>query len=71
MAAPVCSHRDQYPWRKKGRVEGARYWDTYAWANAGDDGDGSAGHGAEVGDEGVGCMYCRMGEEGFIWLGVA
>lgn len=52
-------------------MEGARYWDTYAWANAGDDGDGSAGHGAEVGDEGVGCMYCRMGEEGFIWLGVA
>ncbi len=33
-------------------LEGPRLWGTYAWANAGDDGNGSARHGAEMGDDG-------------------
>ena len=35
-----------------GHCRGARWWGTYAWANAGDNGNGSARHGAEMGDDG-------------------
>lgn len=34
------------------RVEGGRWRGTYAWTDAGDDGDCLAGHGADVGDDG-------------------
>lgn len=33
-------------------MEGRGQGGTYAWADAGDDGDGFAGHGAGVGDDG-------------------
>lgn len=33
-------------------VRSRRLLRTYAWADAGDDGDGFAGHGAELGDDG-------------------